>query len=38
MQRPTLNNGGVLVGNVIVVGFLAVQLWRRRKLALSDAH
>jgi uncharacterized membrane protein (DUF2068 family) len=33
MQRGTLINGGVLVGNVIVVVFLGVQLWRRRQLA-----
>ena len=30
MHRTTWINGGVLLGNILVVGFLAFQLWRRR--------
>jgi uncharacterized membrane protein (DUF2068 family) len=33
MQRPSAINGSVLVANVLVVAFLARQLWLRRKLA-----
>jgi uncharacterized membrane protein (DUF2068 family) len=29
MHRPTLINAGVLLANVLMVGFLAFQLWRR---------
>jgi uncharacterized membrane protein (DUF2068 family) len=38
LHRPTLINGGVLLGNLIVVVFLGLQLWRRRKLALAAHH
>jgi len=31
MHRPTAINAAVLAGNIFVVGFLAFQLWRRRK-------
>jgi uncharacterized membrane protein (DUF2068 family) len=30
MHRPSVINAVVLAGNVFVVGFLALQLWRRR--------
>ena len=30
MHRTTWTNGGVLLANILVVGFLAFQLWRRR--------
>ena len=29
VHRPTLINGGVLLANLLVVGFLAFQLWQR---------
>jgi uncharacterized membrane protein (DUF2068 family) len=38
MQRPSWINGAVMVGNVIVVVFLLVQLWRRRQLARAAGH
>jgi len=37
MQKASFINALVLVANVIVVAFLAVQLWRRRKLAQRAA-
>jgi uncharacterized membrane protein (DUF2068 family) len=32
VHRPSFISAAVLAGNVFVVGFLAYQLWRRRKL------
>ncbi len=29
LHRPTVFNGGVLLGNILMVAFLAFQLWRR---------
>ena len=31
MHRPSVIGAAVLAGNVFVVGFLAIQLWRRRE-------
>ena len=38
MHRPTLINGGVLLANLLVVGFLAYQLWQRRKHGPHASH
>ena len=32
MHRPTLTNAAVLLANLLVVGFLALQLWQRRSV------
>jgi uncharacterized membrane protein (DUF2068 family) len=37
MHRPSVITGVILAANVFVVGFLAVQLWRRRKNRATEA-
>ena len=37
VHRPSLISAAVLAGNVLVVGFLAYQLWRRRSRAVIRA-
>lgn len=38
MHRPTLINGAVLLANLLVVGFLAFQLWRRMGHGPQASH
>lgn len=38
MHQPTLINGAVLLANLLVVGFLAFQLWRRRGHGPHASH
>lgn len=38
LHRPTLINGAVLLANLLVVGFMAIQLWRRLKDRPHASH
>ncbi|MFI5447059.1 DUF2127 domain-containing protein [Polaromonas sp. UC242_47] len=38
LHKPTLINAGVLLANIVVVGFLAFQLWQRMKKGPHALH